>query len=153
MNRSRAKAIMNLTPMERFERSYSWAKQYEDFDDNAKKYEKVFQIIEEKICVYHNVYCLTFIQKVALYSRNRFFFTIEGVNRVFLEENGRDMCSAETIMLRFTLMYVTSLKEAYDNDELLHYPIYVFEQVAGAIIDVIPGFFEGLNVNIIENTW
>lgn len=51
------------------------------------------------------------------------------------------MRSAETNMLRFTLMYVTSLKEAYDNDELLRYPIYVFEQVAGAIIDVLPGFF------------
>lgn len=63
------------------------------------------------------------------------------------------MRSAETNMLRFTLMYVTCLKEAYNNDELLRYPIYVFEQVAGAIIDVLPGFFEGLNVNIIENTW
>lgn len=138
--------------MERFERDYSWAKHYEDFDDNAKKYEKVFQIIKEKTYVYHNAYYLPFIQKVALYSRNRFFFTIEDVNRVFLEENGRDMRSAETHMLRFTLMYVTSLKEAYDNDELLRYPIYVFEQVAGAIIDVLPRFFEGLNVNIIENT-
>lgn len=153
MNRSRARTIMSLTPMERFERNYSWAKHYEDFDDNAKKYEKVFQIIEEKTFVKHNIYYLTFIQKVALYSRNRFFFTIEDVNKIFLEENERDMRSAETNMLRFTLMYVTSLKEAYDNDELLHYPIYVFEQVAGAIIDVIPGFFEGLNVNIIENTW
>ena len=151
MNKSLARTIMNLTPMERFERNYSWAKHYEDFDDNAKKYEKVFQIIEEKTFVKHNIYYLTFIQKVALYSRNRFFFTIEDVNRVFLEENGRDMRSAETNMLRFTLIYVTSLKEAYDNDELLHYPIYVFEQVAGAVIDVLPGFFEGLNVNIIEN--
>lgn len=140
--------------MERFERNYSWAKHYEDFDDNAKKYEKVFQIIEEKTFVKHNIYYLTFIQKVALYSRNRFYFAIEDVSRVFLEENGRDMRSAETNMLRFTLMYVTSLKEAYNNnDELLRYPIYVFEQVAGAIIDVLPGFFEGFNVNIIENTW
>lgn len=142
---------MNLTPMERFERNCSWAKPYEDFDDNAKKYEKVFQIIEEKTFVKHNFYYLTYIQKVALYSRNRFTFTIAEANRVFLEENGRDMRSAETNMLRFTLMYVTCLKEAYDNDGLLLYPIYIFEQVAEAIVDILPGFFEGLNVNIIEN--
>lgn len=144
---------MKLSPMERFELNFSWAKHYEDFDDNSEKYEKVFQIIKEKTFVSHNFYYLTYIQKVALYARNRFYFTITEANKVFLEEHEREMCQAETNMLRFTLMYVSCLKQAYDDDELLFYPIYVFEQIAEVIADLMPGFFEGLNVNIIENTW
>ena len=145
--------LMKLSPMERFELNFSWAKHYEDFDDNSEKYEKVFQKIEEKTYTKHNFYYLTYIQKVALYSRNRFAFTITEANKVFLEEYERDMRQAETNMLRFTLMYVSCLKQAYDNDELLFYPIYVFEQIAEVIINLMPEFFEGLNVNIIENTW
>lgn len=145
--------LMKLSPMERFEQNFSWAKHYEDFDDNSEKYEKVFQKIEEKACVKHNFYYLTFIQKVALYSRNRFFFVITKANESFIEEYERVMHPAESNMLRFTLMYVSCLRQVYDNNELLFYPIYVFEQVAEVIINLMPGFFEGLNINIIENTW
>ena len=70
-----------------------------------------------------------------------------------MEEYERVMHPAESNMLRFTLMYVSCLRQVYDNNELLFYSIYVFEQVAEVIINLMPGFFEGLNINIIENTW
>lgn len=145
--------LKSANPMDRVLLSHSWAKYYEDFEDNTGKYEKVFQTIEEKIQVKFNIYHHTYVQKVAVFSKNRFYFVISKIRESFLEENERDMFPPEINILRFTLMYASCLRKTYEQEELMHYPIYVFEKVAEAIVDVLPGFFEGLNVNIIEKTW
>lgn len=145
--------VKSANPMERALLSHSWAKHYKDFDDNTEKYEKVFQTIKEKIQVKFNIYHLIYVQKVAFFSKDRFIRTFGLIKDNFMKENEREMFPPETNILRFTLMYASCLRQSYETDELMFYPIYIFEQVAEAIVDVMPEFFEGLNVKIIEKTW
>ena len=145
--------ISQSNPMERAQLPFAWAKYYEDFDDNPEKYKKVFQIIEDKIHIKFNIYHLVFIQKVAFFSKTRYLYAIDIIKESFMKVNEREMFPPEINMLRFTLMYVSCLRQAYEQNEWANYPIYVFEQIAEAVIDVWPSFFKGLNVNIIEKTW
>lgn len=145
--------VKSANPMDRVLLSNSWAKYYEDFDDNTEKYEKVFQTIEERINIKFNIYHLVYVQKVALFSKDRFFLTFDAIKESFMKESEREMFPPEINILRFTLMYASCLRQSYGADELMFYPIYIFEKVAEAIVDVMPEFFEGLNVKIIEKTW
>lgn len=145
--------LKSANPMDRVLLSYSWTKYYEDFDNNTEKYEKVFQKIEEKTRVKFNIFHHTYVQKVALFSKNCFRYAIDDVKESFIKENEREMFPPEINMLRFTLMYVSCVRQIYNFDKWVNYPIYVFEQLAEAIVNIWPGFFQGLNVNIIENTW
>lgn len=147
------KTLKSANPMDRVLLSYSWTKYYEDFDENTEKYEKVFQKIEEKTRVKFNIFHHTYIQKVSYFSRTRFFFATDQIKESFIKANEREMFPPEINMLRFTLMYIACIREAYEQNEWVYYPIYVFEQIAEAIVDVWPNFFRELNVNIIENTW
>ena len=145
--------INQSNPIERAHLPWAWADCYEDFDNNPKKYEKVFKVIEEKIYIKFNIYHLVFIQKVAFFSKTRFVYATDIIKESFIKANERETFPPETNMLRFTLMYVSCLRQAYEQNEWMNYPIYVFEQIAEAIVDVWPSFFKGLNVNIIDKTW
>lgn len=145
--------LKSANPMDRVLLSYSWTKYYEDFDNNTEKYKKVFQKIEEKTRVKFNIFHHTYVQKVALSSKNRFCYAIDDVKESFIKENEREMFPPEIKNFYFTLIWVKCIRDAIPITSYGEFPVYVFPAIAEAIIEYSPAFFNGINVQIIKNTW
>jgi hypothetical protein len=51
------------------------------------------------------------------------------------------------------LIWVKCIRDAVPATSYDEFPVYVFPAIAEAIIEYSPEFFNGINVQIIKNTW
>lgn len=138
--------------------SYSWAENYKDFEYNFSKYKVVLDAIT-KLTRIGFIQQLTidavksFIQKVVIMSKNILKFELIKAGAYFTKEYDRNIYPPEYNNLCFTLVYIKALRTAVPFILRPNFPVYVFESVADAILDWSPDYFDGINIQIIKNTW
>ena len=148
--------LKKLCPNVRLSISYSWAENYRDFEYNFSKYKVVLDAIT-KITKAGSIQRLTtdadFIQKVCMMSKILFRSALNKTNAYFTKEYDRHMYPPEYNNLSFTLVYIKALRTAVPFVFRPNFPVYVFESVADAILDWSSDYFDGINIQIIKNTW
>ena len=136
--------------------SYSWAENYRDFEYNFSKYKVVLDAIT-KLTKVGFIQRLTtdtdFIQKVCMMSKILFRSALNKTKAYFTKEYDRYMYPPEYNNLSFTLAYIKALRTAVPFVFRPNFPVYVFESVADAILDWSSDYFDGINIQIIKNTW
>ena len=136
--------------------SYSWAENYRDFEYNFSKYKVVLDAIT-KLTKVGFIQQLTtdtdFIQKVCMMSKILFRSALNKTKAYFTKEYDRYMYPPEYNNLSFTLVYIKALRTAVPFVFRSNFPVYVFESVADAILDWSSDYFDGINIQIIKNTW
>ena len=136
--------------------SYSWAENYRDFEYNFSKYKVVLDAIT-KLTKVGFIQRLTtdtdFIQKVCMMSKILFRSALNKTKAYFTKEYDRYMYPPEYNNLSFTLAYIKALRTAVPFVFRSNFPVYVFESVADAILDWSSDYFDGINIQIIKNTW
>lgn len=148
--------LKKLCPDVRLGISYSWAENYKDFEYNFSKYKVVLDAIT-KITKVGFIQRLTtdadFIQKVCMMSKILFRSALNKTKTYFTKEYDRYMYPPEYNNLSFTLVYIKALRTAVPFVFRPNFPVYVFESVADAILDWSSDYFDGINIQIIKNTW
>lgn len=148
--------LKKLCPDVRLGISYSWAENYRDFEYNFSKYKVVLDAIT-KITKVGSIQRLTtdayFIQKVCMMSKILFRSALNKTNTYFTKEYDRHMYPPEYNNLSFTLVYIKALRTAVPFVFRSNFPVYVFESVVDAILDWSSDYFDGINIQIIKNTW
>lgn len=148
--------LKKLCPDVRLGISYSWAENYIDFEYNFSKYKVVLDAIT-KITKVGFIQRLTtdadFIQKVCMMSKILFRSELNKTTAYFTKEYDRHMYPPEYNNLSFTLVYIKALRIAVPFVFRPNFPVYVFESVADAILDWSSDYFDGINIQIIKNTW
>lgn len=150
--------LKKLCPDVRLGISYSWAENYKDFEYNFSKYKVVLDAIT-KIIRIGFIQQLTidavksFIQKVCIMSKNILKFELIKAEAYFTKEYDRHMYPPEFKNLSFTLVYIKALRTSVPSVFRRNFPVYVFESVADAILDWSSDYFDGINIQIIKNTW
>ena len=149
--------ILNkLCPDVRLGISYSLAENYRDFEYNFSKYKVVLDAIT-KLTKVGFIQRLTtdtdFIQKVCMMSKILFRSALNKTKAYFTKEYDRYMYPPEYNNLSFTLVYIKALRTAVPFVFRSNFPVYVFESVADAILDWSSDYFDGINIQIIKNTW
>lgn len=148
--------LKKLCPDVRLSISYSWAENYRDFEYNFSKYKVVLDAII-KLTKVGFIQQLTtdtdFIQKVCMMSKILFRSALNKTKAYFTKEYDRHMYPPEYNNLSFTLVYIKALRTAVPFVFRSNFPVYVFESVADAILDWSPDYFDGINIQIIKNTW
>ena len=148
--------LKKLCPDVRLGISYSWAENYRDFEYNFSKYKVVLDAIT-KITKVGSIQLLTtdadFIQKVCMMSKILSRSVLDKTNAYFTKEYDRNMYPPEYNNLSFTLVYIKALRTSVPFVFRRNFPVYVFESVADAILDWSSDYFDGINIQIIKNTW
>ena len=148
--------LKKLCPDVRLGISYSWAENYKDFEYNFSKYKVVLDAIT-KITKVDSIQLLTtdadFIQKVCMMSKILSRSVLDKTNAYFTKEYDRNMYPPEYNNLSFTLVYIKALRTSVPFVFRRNFPVYVFESVADAILDWSSDYFDGINIQIIKNTW
>lgn len=148
--------LKKLCPDVRLGISYSWAENYIDFEYNFSKYKVVLDAIT-KLTKVGFIQRLTtdtnFIQKVCMMSKMLFRSELNKTETYFTKEYDRHMYPPEYNNLSFTLVYIKALRTSVPFDFRPNFPVYVFESVADAILDWSSDYFDGINIQIIKNTW
>ena len=148
--------LKKLCPDVRLGISYSWAENYRDFEYNFSKYKVVLDAIT-KLTKVGSIQRLTtdadFIQKVCMMSKILFRSALNKTKTYFTKEYDRHMYPPEYNNLSFTLVYIKALRTAVPFVFRPNFPVYVFESVADAILDWSSDYFDGINIQIIKNTW
>lgn len=148
--------LKKLCPDVRLGISYSWAENYKDFEYNFSKYKVVLDAIT-KITKVGSIQLLTtdadFIQKVCMMSKILSRSVLDKTNAYFTKEYDRNMYPPEYNNLSFTLAYIKALRTSVPFVFRRNFPVYVFESVADAILDWSSDYFDGINIQIIKNTW
>ena len=136
--------------------SYSWAENYRDFEYNFSKYKVVLDAIT-KLTKVGFIQRLTtdadFIQKVCMMSKILFRSELNKIETYFTKEYDRHMYPPEYNNLSFTLVYIKALRTSVPFVFRRNFPVYVFESVADAILGWSSDYFDGINIQIIKNTW
>ena len=132
--------------------SYSWAENYRDFEYNFSKYKVVLDAIT-KLTKVRLTADTDFIQKVCMMSKILFRSALNKTEAYFTKEYDRYMYPPEYNNLSFTLVYIKALRTAVPFVFRSNFPVYVFESVADAILDWSSDYFDGINTQIIKNTW
>lgn len=148
--------LKNLCPDVRLGISYSWAENYRDFEYNFSKYKVVLDAITKLTKVGFIQRLATdadFIQKVCMMSKILFRSALNKTETYFTKEYDRHMYPPEYNNLSFTLVYIKALRTAIPFVFRPNFPVYVFESVADAILDWSSDYFDGINIQIIKNTW
>ena len=148
--------LKKLCPDVRLGISYSWAENYRDFEYNFSKYKVVLDAITTltKVGFIQRLTTDTdFIQKVCMMSKILFRSALNKTKAYFTKEYDRHMYPPEYNNLSFTLVYIKALRTAVPFVFRPNFPVYVFESVADAILDWSPDYFDGINIQIIKNTW
>ena len=149
--------LKKLCPDVRLSISYSWAENYRDFEYNFSKYKVVLDAIT-KLTRIGFIQQLTidavksFIQKVCIMSKNILKFELIKAGAYFTKEYDRNIYPPEYNNLCFTLVYIKALRISV-NFFRRNFPVYVFESVADAILDLSSDYFDGIDIQIIKNTW
>ena len=144
--------LKKLCPDVRLGISYSWAENYRDFEYNFSKYKVVLDAII-KLTKVQLTTDTDFIQKVCMMSKILFRSALNKTKAYFTKEYDRHMYPPEYNNLIFTLVYIKALRTAVPFVFRSNFPVYVFESVADAILDWSPDYFDGINIQIIKNTW
>lgn len=148
--------LKKLCPDVRLGISYSWAENYRDFEYNFSKYKVVLDVIT-KLTRIGFIQQLTtdadFIQKVCMMSKILFRSALNKTNAYFTKEYDRHMYPPEYNNLSFTLVYIKALRTSVPFVFRRNFTVYVFESVADAILDWSFDYFDGINIQIIKNTW
>lgn len=146
--------LKKLYPDVRLSILYSWAENYKDFEYNFSKYKVVLDAIT-KLTKVGFIQRLTtdFIQKVCMMSKILFRSELNKTIAYFTKEYDRHMYPPEYNNLSFTLVYIKALRNAVPFVFRPNFPVYVFESVADAILDWSSDYFDGINIQIIKNTW
>lgn len=148
--------LKKLCPDVRLGISYSWAENYRDFEYNFSKYKVVLDAIT-KLTKVGFIQRLTtdadFIQKVCMMSKILFRSALNKTKTYFTKEYDRHMYPPEYNNLSFTLVYIKALRTSVPFVFRPNFPVYVFESVADAILDWSSDYFDGINIQIIKNTW
>ena len=150
--------LKKLCPDVRLSISYSWAENYRDFEYNFSKYKVVLDEITKLTNISFTLQLTidavkTFIQKVCIMSKTMLRLVLIKAGAYFTKEYDRYMYPPEYNNLSFTLVYIKALRTAVPFDFRPNFPVYVFESVADAILDWSPDYFDGINIQIIKNTW
>ena len=138
--------------------SFSWAENYRDFEYSFSKYKVVLDAITKltRISVIQRLttdVVKSFIQKVCMMSKILFRFELNKTETYFTKEYDRHMYPPEYNNLSFTLVYIKALRTSVPFVFRPNFPVYVFESVADAILDWSSDYFDGINIQIIKNTW
>ena len=148
--------LKKLCPDVRLGISYSWAENYRDFEYNFSKYKVVLDAIT-KLTKVGFIQRLTtdadFIQKVCMMSKILFRSALNKTKTYFTKEYDRHMYPPEYNNLSFTLVYIKALRTAVPFVFRPNFSVYVFESVADVILDWSSDYFDGINIQIIKNTW
>ena len=144
--------LKKLCPDVRLSISYSWAENYRDFEYNFSKYKVVLDTII-KLTKVQLTTDTDFIQKVCMMSKILFRSALNKTKAYFTKEYDRHMYPPEYNNLSFTLVYIKALRTAVPFVFRPNFLVYVFESVADAILDWSPDYFDGINIQIIKNTW
>lgn len=134
--------------------SFSWAENYRDFEYNFSKYKVVLDAIT-KLTKVGFIQQLTtdavksFIKKICMMSKILFRSELNKITK----EYDRHMYPPEYNNLSFTLVYIKALRTSVPFVFRPNFPVYVFESVADAILDWSSDYFDGINIQIIKNTW
>ena len=148
--------LKKLCPDVRLGISYSWAENYRDFEYNFSKYKVVLDAITKLTKVGFIQRLATdadFIQKVCMMSKILFRSALNKTETYFTKEYDRHMYPPEYNNLSFTLVYIKALRTSVPFVFRRNFPVYVFESVADAILDLSSDYFDGINIQIIKNTW
>lgn len=148
--------LKKLCPNVRLSISYSWAENYRDFEYNFSKYKVVLDAITKLTKVGFIQWLTTdadFIQKVCMMSKILFRSALNKTKTYFTKEYDRHMYPPEYNNLSFTLVYIKALRTSVPFVFRPNFSVYVFESVADAILDWSSDYFDGINIQIIKNTW
>lgn len=138
--------------------SFSWAENYRDFEYNFSKYKVVLDAIT-KLTKVGFIQRLTtdavksFIKKICMMSKILFRSELNKTETYFTKEYDRHMYPPEYNNLSFTLVYIKALRTSVPFVFRRNFPVYVFESVADVILDWSSDYFDGINIQIIKNTW
>lgn len=150
--------LKKLCPDVRLSISFSWAENYRDFEYNFSKYKVVLDAIT-KLTRIGFIQQLTtdavksFIKKICMMSKILFRSELNKTEIYFTKEYDRHMYPPEYNNLSFTLVYIKALRTSVPFVFRPSFPVYVFESVADAILDWSSDYFDGINIQIIKNTW
>ena len=138
--------------------SFSWAENYRDFEYSFSKYKVVLDAITKltRISVIQRLttdVVKSFIQKVCMMSKILFRFELNKTETYFTKEYDRHMYPPEYNNLSFTMVYIKALRTSLPFVFRPNFPVYVFESVADVILDWRSDYFDGINIQIIKNTW
>lgn len=146
--------LKKLCPDVRLGISYSWAENYKDFEYNFSKYKIVLDEITKLTRIgFIQQLTIDVIQKVCMMSKILFRSELNKTTAYFTKEYDRHMYPPEYNNLSFTLVYIKALRTAVPFVFRPNFPVYVFESVADAILDWSSDYFDGINIQIIKNTW
>ena len=148
--------LKKLCPDVRLGISYSWAENYKDFEYNFSKYKVVLDEITKLTNISFTLQLTTdadFIQKVCMMSKILARSVLDKTNAYFTKEYDRHMYPPEYNNLSFTLVYIKALRTSVPFVFRRNFPVYVFESVADVILDWSSDYFDGINIQIIKNTW
>lgn len=146
----------NFDPMYARSLLTSWAENY-DFDDDPDKYRQVFIAVKRHFHIDFSMQRLspviTYVYKLSIASRKGFSKAYDKAVEFFVKNYERYPFPPEIKNFYFTLIWVKCIRDAVPATSYDEFPVYVFPAIAEAIIEYSPAFFNGINVQIIKNTW
>lgn len=146
----------NFDPMYARSLLTSWAENY-DFDDDPDKYRQVFIAVKRHFYIDFSMQQLspviTYVDKLSIASRKGFSKAYDRAVEFFVKNYERYPFPPEIKNFYFTLTWVKCIRDAVPATSYDEFPVYVFPAIAEAIIEYSPEFFNGINVQIIKNTW
>jgi hypothetical protein len=148
----------NFDPMYARSLSTSWAANY-DFDDDPEKYKQVFIAVKRHFHIYIDFSMqqlsptIFYVDKLSIASRRGFSKAFDRTVKFFVKNYERYPFPPEIKNFYFTVIWVNCIRDAVPATSYEEFPVYVFPAIAEAIIEHRPEFFNGINVQIIKNTW
>lgn len=148
----------NFDPMYARSLSTSWAANY-DFDDDPEKYQQVFIAVKRHFHIYIDFSMqqlsptIFYVDKLSIASRRGFSKAFDRTVKFFVKNYERYPFPPEIKNFYFTVIWVNCIRDAVPATSYEEFPVYVFPSIAEAIIEHRPEFFNGINVQIIKNTW
>lgn len=153
-----AEVTKNFDPMYARSLVTSWAANY-DFDDDPEKYKQVFIAVKRRFHIYIDFSMqqlsptIFYVDKLSIASRRGFSKAFDRTVKFFVKNYERYPFPPEIKNFYFTVIWVNCIRDAVPATSYEEFPVYVFPAIAEAIIEHRPEFFNGINVQIIKNTW
>lgn len=153
-----AEVTKNFDPMYARSLVTSWAANY-DFDDDPEKYKQVFIAVKRHFHIYIDFSMqqlsptIFYVDKLSIASRRGFSKAFDRTVKFFVKNYERYPFPPEIKNFYFTVIWVNCIRDAVPATSYEEFPVYVFPATAEAIIEHRPEFFNGINVQIIKNTW
>lgn len=148
----------NFDPMYARSLVTSWAANY-DFDDDPEKYKQVFIAVKRRFHIYIDFSMqqlsptIFYVDKISIASRRGFSKAFDRTVKFFVKNYERYPFPPEIKNFYFTVIWVNCIRDAVPATSYEEFPVYVFPAIAEVIIEHRPEFFNGINVQIIKNTW